>query len=168
MSEEENKAAIEFAGIKLTGSKLLMILPILSALGGALWGGFEFYKDYMDMKDKIQTYVAPDLSEFDKKLATLEEKVSSAQKSVIESNEYVKDIRVSLQGDIRELSKSIDANDKRSRELDRDLRTVANNLERDTNQRLRSVEKDQAISIKELEKKVDEKIQKAWENPLAK
>ena len=46
-----------------------MIIPLVSMLGGGLWAGFEFYKDYMDMKEQIQNYVAPDLSEFDKKLA---------------------------------------------------------------------------------------------------
>ena len=55
-------AELEIAGAKIKGGKLLLVLPVLSALGGGLWGGFEFYKDYMDMKEKIQSYQAPDLS----------------------------------------------------------------------------------------------------------
>ena len=31
-----------------------------------LWAGFEFYKDYMDMKEQIQLYVSPDLSDIEK------------------------------------------------------------------------------------------------------
>ena len=31
-----------------------------------MWGGVEFYKDYLNMKEQIQNYVAPDLSEFDR------------------------------------------------------------------------------------------------------
>ena len=34
---------------------------------------FEFWKDYMDMKEKIETYVTPDLSGFDKRIATIME-----------------------------------------------------------------------------------------------
>ena len=65
-------AEVEYGGVKLTGSKLLMIIPLVSMLGGGLWAGFEFYKDYTDMKETIQDYVAPDLSEFDKKIALIE------------------------------------------------------------------------------------------------
>ena len=39
-------AEVEIAGAKIKGGKMLLILPILGTLGGGLWGGFEFYKDY--------------------------------------------------------------------------------------------------------------------------
>ena len=58
-------AEVEYGGIKVGGSKLLLIIPLIGTLGGGLWAGFEFYKDYTDMKEQIQNYVAPDLSEFD-------------------------------------------------------------------------------------------------------
>ena len=45
---------IEVGGATIKGGKLMLIVPIVSALGGGLWGGFEFYKDYMDMKEIIQ------------------------------------------------------------------------------------------------------------------
>ena len=66
-------AELEYGGIKASGSKLLLIIPLLGTLGGGLWGGFEFYKDYQDMKEQIQSYVAPDLSEFDKQIAIQKE-----------------------------------------------------------------------------------------------
>ena len=34
---------VEYKGIKLRGGKLLLILPLLGTLGGALWAGFEGY-----------------------------------------------------------------------------------------------------------------------------
>ena len=46
-------AEIEYGGVKASGSKLLLVIPLLGTLGGGLWGGFEFYKDYMDMKEII-------------------------------------------------------------------------------------------------------------------
>ncbi len=45
---------IEFGGVKFKGGKMVALLTALSTLGGAMWGGFEFYKDYMDMKEIIQ------------------------------------------------------------------------------------------------------------------
>ena len=70
-------AEVEIAGAKIRGGKMLLILPILGTLGGGLWGGFEFYKDYMNMREKIESYTAPDLSGFDKKLAVLEKKMDN-------------------------------------------------------------------------------------------
>ena len=69
-------AEVEIAGAKIKGGKILLILPILGTLGGGLWGGFEFYKDYMNMREKIEEYSAPDLSGFDKKLAVLKAKAA--------------------------------------------------------------------------------------------
>ena len=39
-------AEIEYKGIKVGGSKLLLVLPLVGTIIGGLWGGFEFYKDY--------------------------------------------------------------------------------------------------------------------------
>lgn len=47
-------AEFEFGGMTFKGGKMFAVLTALSTAGGALWGGFEFYKDYMDMKEIIQ------------------------------------------------------------------------------------------------------------------
>jgi hypothetical protein len=62
-------AEIEYAGVKIGGSKMLLILPLIGTLIGGLWGGFEFYKDYTDMKEQIQTYVAPELTGIENRVA---------------------------------------------------------------------------------------------------
>ena len=59
--------------LKLNNTMIAMAIPLLSAVGGTMWGAFEFYQDYMDMRQKIEKYVAPDLSEFDKRLAVIEQ-----------------------------------------------------------------------------------------------
>ena len=46
-------AEIEFAGVKFKGGKMAAVLLALSTLIGGLYGAFEVYKDYMDMKEKI-------------------------------------------------------------------------------------------------------------------
>jgi hypothetical protein len=70
-------AEVEVGGIKFRGGKIFVILTALTTAGGALWGGFEFYKDYLNMKDQIQEYVAPDLSGFDKDIALTKKEMES-------------------------------------------------------------------------------------------
>ena len=55
-------AEIEIGGVKFKGGRMVAIAMALSSAVGVLYGGFEVYKDYMDMKEQIQEYVAPDLS----------------------------------------------------------------------------------------------------------
>ena len=47
-------AEFEFAGMTFKGGKAAIVLTALSTLGGASWASFEFYKDYMDMREIVQ------------------------------------------------------------------------------------------------------------------
>ena len=47
-------AEFEFGGMTFKGGKAAVLLTALSTLGGASWAAFEFYKDYMDMKEVVQ------------------------------------------------------------------------------------------------------------------
>ena len=58
-------AEIEVGGIKFTGGKMVAVLTALSSAAGIVWAGALFWGDYMDMKDKIDSYVAQDLHFFD-------------------------------------------------------------------------------------------------------
>ena len=87
-------AEVEIAGAKIKGGKILLILPILGTLGGGLWGGFEFYKDYMNMREKIESYSAPDLSGFEQKLAVLHEEMNALKEMEKLIKESADDARV--------------------------------------------------------------------------
>ena len=183
---------VEYGGIKATGGKLFIIISLLGTLGGALWGGFEFYKDYQDMKAQITSYVAPDLSKFDKKLEVLDievtttkqlikSEISSIKAIVGEAQDTTRDIRTTMKTDINQFSDQIAAIDKRSREDGLETRTAMRNAENevraliaDTSKRwddkLQKVDnKLQKVDnlMEMLETKLDKKITKALENPLA-
>jgi len=64
---------ISIGGYSFTPAKLMIAAGIVSSVIGTMYGAFEVYKSYQDMQKKIATYVAPDLSEFDKRLAVIEE-----------------------------------------------------------------------------------------------
>jgi BMFP domain-containing protein YqiC len=143
---------IEIGGATIRGGKLLLLIPLLGALGGGLWGGFEFYKDYMDMKEAIQEYTAPDLSGFDKRIdlmtkemESVKTEVNTIKNSVVEASDYTRDIKNDLKSDIRQMDK------------------VVNQVERETKQAQREMDKD----IREFRKEVDSKINKALTNPLS-
>ena len=159
---------ISIGGYSFTPAKLMVAAGIVSSVLGGLYGAFEFYKDYMDMKQQIQEYVAPDLSGIQERMTKLEQKIDNAEALVDESNDIIRDVRTDLKGDIDSLQADVDAAEKRNRELDKDVRGFVGVTDREMSARLRQIERETDAKLKELEKKVDEKIQKAWENPLAK
>ncbi len=130
---------ISIGGYSFTPAKLMIAAGIVSSVIGTMYGAFEVYKSYQDMQKKIATYVAPDLSEFDKRLAVIEE---NSQKTT----DYTRDIKNDLKNDIRRLEK------------------VVEQVERDGKQLSRETEQD----VRQLRKEIDTKIQRALDNPLAK
>ena len=159
---------ISIGGYNFTPAKLMIAGTIVSTVLGGLYGAFEVYKDYMAMKEAIQTYVAPDLSAINERITKMEERVDNAVVMVDESGDILRDLRADLKGDIDSLQSDMDAADRRNRELDKEVRGFVGVTDRDMSARLRTIERETDQKLKELEKKVDDKIQKAWENPLAK
>jgi hypothetical protein len=129
---------ISIGGYEFTPAKLMIAFGIVSSVLGGLYGVFETYKGYQDMKTKIEKYVSPDLTEIEKKLAIVEE---NSQKS----SDYTRDIKNDLKNDIRRLE------------------GVVESVERTSKQSQRETEND----VRTLRKEIDSKIQKALDNPLA-
>ena len=141
-------AELEFGGIKFTGGKMFAVITALSALVGSLYGGFEVYKDYMDMKEKIASYQAPDLSGIEKEVALA---VSRASEAV----DYTRDIKDTLRADIIALEKDSRQREKDNRDMVRDAQTWFD-------ERTSSIDD----KLRQLEERTDVKIRRALENPL--
>lgn len=166
---------ISIGGYAFTPAKLMIAGGIISTVLGGLYGAFEIYKDYMDMKQQIQEYVAPDLSAINERMTKLEQKIDGTVVLVQQSNDIIRGVRNDLKADIDRVEASVDAAERRGRELDRDTRAFVNqsdkrlgDTERDLQSRIRTLERETDAKLKELERRVDDKIKKAWENPLAK
>lgn len=166
---------ISIGGYDFTPAKLMLAGTIVSTVIGGLFGVFQFYKDYMNMKDAIANYVSPDLTAIETRLTKIEKSQEGIVILVQQNQDMVRAVRNDLKQDIDRVEASVDAAERRGRELDRDTRTFVNNsdkrlgdTERDLQSRIRNVERETDAKLKELEKKVDDKIKKAWENPLAK
>ena len=148
----ENKTEIEFAGVKFRGGKMLIIITALTTLGGGLYGGFEFYKDYMNMRDKIETYVAPDLSGFQEQVSVMRKEVDTMKELVSDAQATARDSRTAD----REVREQI-------RSSETEARTLISNTDKRWDDKLSKVD----AQINALEEKLDKKINKALENPLA-
>ena len=180
---------ISIGGYSFTPAKLMIAGTIVSTILGGLYGAFEVYKDYMDMKDKIANYVAPDLSELEKKLEVIETNVNK-------STEYTQDIKNDLKNDIRRLEtvvesverdskvaqrdtdKSVQDARKDVRDTKADVDKITRQLEKDTTQQnkelqrqvdsaVRQLQKENEAEIKQLRRELDDKIKKALDNPLS-
>ena len=134
----EKEISIGGFSFKLTNRLIVLVITIAPVVGGGFWGAFEFYNDYMGMRSAINNYFSPDLSEFDKRLAVIEE---NSQKTT----DYTRDIKNDIKQDLRRLE------------------SVVEQVERGAKQSQRETEKD----VRELRKEVDNKIKKALDNPLS-
>mgnify|MGYP001484428804 CR=1 FL=1 len=74
---------IDVGGIKFRGGKIFLILTVLSSFVGVLWGGFEVYSRYLSMEKKINSYTAPDLSGFDKRLDLIQLETEMLQSEIL-------------------------------------------------------------------------------------
>ena len=164
---DENKTEVEFAGMKFTGGKMFALVTALSTLGGGAWGAFEFYNDYRNMKAQIESYVAPDLSGFDKRLEVLQAEMKKLQDSVIEARDYTRDIKVDLKQEVDRLEKIVEANEDKVKSAEdkvRDMIDVANGRFENKRDELRN---DNDRKMRDLETRLNQKLQQALDNPLA-
>lgn len=148
---------ISIGGYEFTPAKLMVAFTIVSSILGGLYGAFEVYKSYQDMKTKIEKYVAPDLSEFDKRLEVIEKNQKSTTDALkdgaAKTADYTRDIKNDLKNDIRRLEGVVEQVERSSKQLQREV-----------NQSL----KEQDNELRQVRKEIDNKIQKALDNPLAK
>lgn len=156
-------AEVEFGGMTFKGGKMMVVLTALSTLGGALWGGFEFYKDYMDMKEIIQNI---DIDEIAAANALQLQKLEDAI-------DYTRDIKNDLRQDILRVEGVAEDASRRVKETQRDiddrLRVMENlnrETEKDVRDTMRATENRLEEDMRRLDKDIKETLQEALDNPL--
>jgi len=157
-------AEVTFGGVSFKGGRIVVIITALTTFVGALWGGFEVYQRYLDMEAKIQSFVSPDLSGFDKKLEVLDTEFNMLQSEISIILEEValvadvaKELKNDLKADVRRIETIVEDVETRvkedARENSRDLKDAIDGIESD---------------MADLEKKTEKLIRDALENPLSK
>ena len=145
-------AEVEYKGIKIGGSKLLLILPLLGTLIGGLWGGFELYNRLLIAEKKlnnlnpaaIQAEVTRLESMYDVLEGSMRADIDLALKEAEEARDYARDI------------------DKTSADTNRDIRKDMYAMEQEMQKRFREMDAD----IRDNKAELEDKIQTVLENPL--
>jgi len=157
-------AEVEFAGVSFKGGKMMVLVTALSTLGGGLWAGFEFYADYMSMKEIIQNI---DTDAIDARNAVIETKLE-------EAIDYTRDIKNSLKDDIIRIERVTEDTSNRMKvvqdDIDSRLREASDlnrETEKDVRDSLRDLEDRVEVKMEKLDEELRDTLQKALDNPLS-
>jgi uncharacterized protein YoxC len=148
-------AEIEIGDMKVSGSKMLLILPLIGTLAGALWGGFEVYQRLLDAEEAIVNYVEPDLSGIEQKLEVINTEIT------LLNEQYAKELD-DMNDRIRSVESLARTVDSTSADTQRDVRNTVYELEQRVNNGLRDIE----AEVRGVRKELDEKIERILDNPL--
>jgi vacuolar-type H+-ATPase subunit I/STV1 len=150
-------AEVEFGGMTFKGGKMMILLTALSTLGGATWAGFEFYKDYMDMKEIIQNI---DVGEIEARNDVIETKLD-------EAIDYTRDIKSDLRDDILSVEAQADRIEDMVRESEDKVRLMIDKADERFETKRDALVSETDRKIKEIEDNLEDKIQKVLDNPLS-
>lgn len=165
---EENKTELEIGGVKFTGGKMFAVITALSTLGGGAWGAFEFYNDYRNMKEQIANYVAPDLSSFQEQLSVMKKEMEKVKESVGEARDYTRDIKTDIKDDIARIEKVTDSTERKVKESEEKVRAIIEVANQRFDNKRDQLTMDNDRKIKDLEDRLNNRLQRALDNPLAK
>lgn len=132
---------ITIGGYAFTPAKLMIAGTIVTSILGGLYGAFEIYKDYMDMKQKIAEYVTPDLSEIYKKIEVLDANTSKM-------TEYTNNIKNDLKEDVRRLEGVVENVERSSKTDQRLTDSGMKEIKRDVDNTLKEIKKDVDLTLK--------------------
>lgn len=162
-------AEIELGDLKLSGGKLLIVIPFLGTVAGLMWGGFEMYQRLLEAEEALVSYVSPDFSYYEESLSVLDTKIVAAER-------VVDTLEESIQGEIRQLSEQIDrlqndidstediarGADDTVAEATRELRDDVYELEERVNDSIREID----AELRTMRKELEDRIQRILDNPL--
>lgn len=158
-------AELEFGGLKFTGGKMFAVLTALSTLGGAAWGGFEIYADYMDMKEIIQNI----------DIEAIQAANELQLQKLNDAIDYTRDIKDDLRQDIIRTEGVAEDASRRVKDIQRDiddrLRVMENlnrETEKDVRDTMRETENRIDADMRQLDRDLRETLQEALDNPLSK
>ena len=162
LTEFDNLAdkQIKAGNVKMSFASVLAIITFISTVVAGLYGGFVMYQ-------KIEEVAGLDLSAYQQQMDVMDAKVSGISDKVEESVEYTRDIKNGLKDDLLRVEQQTDRVEDMVRDNEDKVRKMIDDAEvRFENQRER-VRVSQSGSMKELETKLMDKLQRALDNPLA-
>lgn len=187
--ENLKNTKMKLFGITMTPMTIGALFALLGSIGGALYGGFEVYKDYMDMKEIIQNI---DTDAIDARNDVIETKLNEAIDYTRDIKDGLKQDIIKIETSVERLEDKIDGSEERikttQKEIEDTLKTIRNemntlqkditqsirevegnvrNTEKDLRNEMRDTRTNLELDMDTLEKEMKETIQEALDNPLS-
>ena len=144
---------IKAGGVKFTISATIAVFTFLSTVAGGLYYGYQMY-------EKIEAVAGLDLGEYQTQMDLMDANIQQTM-------DYTREIKGGLRDDILSIERQADRIEDMVRKSEDKVRDMIDAAEvRFENQRER-VRVSQSGSMKELEAKLMDKLQRALDNPLA-
>ena len=160
-------AEVEYGGLKVGGSKLLLIIPLLSMLGGGSWAAFELFNEFRVLKATVMEYQPPDITGIEQNIAVIEETLVGVSESVEQAKDYTRSIKNDLKDDLARqealMERLEDKVNASQDEIDETIDVAGERFDA----RRDALYSDTDRKIKELEDRLGAKLQRALDNPLA-
>jgi len=160
-------AEVEYGGLKVGGSKLLLIIPLLSMLGGGSWAAFELFNEFRVLKATVMEYQPPDITGIEQNIAVIEETLVGLGESVEQAKDYTRTIKNDLKDDLARqealMERLEDKVNASQDEIDETIDVAGERFDA----RRDALYSDTDRKIKELEERLNSKLQRALDNPLA-
>ena len=146
--------AFTILGLEMTPATIVAAVALLSTICGGLYGGFLMYQ-------KVEAVAGMDLGAYQQKMEVMDAKVQEAL-------DYARDIKNGLKDDIISLEKQVDRAEDAVRTNEEAVRTLIDDAEKRFETRRDQLRMSQDQDMKELEDRLNERLQRALDNPLAK
>ncbi len=156
-------AEVEYSGIKVSGGKLLIIIPLLSALGGGAWTTFEIYQRLLGAEEALSSIDVVAIQSEVTRLESIADLLQSSLQNQIQNIEdNARSENSSMRAEFADFARLLREVEASTSTTQRELRNDIYGLERDTNERLRSVDD----NLIEMRAYLEARIQEILTNPL--
>ena len=171
-------------GIKVTFVTATAALSVVGAVIGSLYGGFLMYQ-------KVEQAIAffEQQEEYEQKIADYDQRMEVIELKLEEAVDYTRDIKSGLRDDILAIEKNVDRMEDMVRKQEDDTRSIianaeerfenkrdalqndydekANRLAERNDSRITDIEDKVEREVKDLEERLNKRLQRALDNPLA-
>jgi hypothetical protein len=140
-------------GLRMTPATIAAAVALLSTVCGTLYGGFVMYQ-------KVEEVAGMDLGAYQQQMEIMDAKVQEAL-------DYARDIKNGLKDDIIQLEKQVDRAEDAVRTNEEKVRILIDDAEKRFETRRDQLRMSQDQDMKELEDRLNGRLQRALDNPLA-
>tara|TARA_R110000751_G_scaffold56926_1_gene121106 strand:+ start:718 stop:1203 length:486 start_codon:yes stop_codon:yes gene_type:complete len=156
-------AEVEYSGIKLSGGKLLLIIPLLSIIGGGAWSGFELYNRLLIAEETLESIDILTIQAEVNRLESIADVMQSSLQTQIQTIENQSRIdNDSIRAEFSDFSRLLRTVEGSTSETQRELRNDLYALERRVNETIRETDDD----LIEMRSYLETRIEEILTNPL--